>query len=232
MDFFLLLLFLDFLLNRTLNRLWIFVPHNAATYLLFLGIQWGGYISMLALYVYSFMLIGSWGRRGLIPGAAALLLTALDLAHDYLHVGVKGLFVLPAVFSMFFRERAAAGYSLYYLAEGVVKAVRPAYLPHMEWIWALLPLLGGWRFSKKAVALSLVAALFVSASPYYAGMIMVFGMGLTQVFLFPIAVYLSMSSKSRYPIYALLVGPTAQLSVHYIALAVAVGHVGGGKQQR
>jgi len=36
---------------RVLDRFWIFVPATPATHTLFVGIQWVGFISMLALYV-------------------------------------------------------------------------------------------------------------------------------------------------------------------------------------
>lgn len=231
MDFFLLLLFLDLLLNRTLNRLWIFIPQNPFTHALFLGIQWAGYVSMLALYVYSFLLIGSWGKRGVPLGVLALVLTALDLSKDYLGFGVKALFLLPLIFSVFFKHRVAIAYSLYYLAEGIIKLTKPLYLAQLEWAWALLPLVGGWRFRKIAVILAALLLVLIAASPYYTGMIFVFGMGLSQVFLLPAALFLSLSSKSKYPLYSLLVGPSVQLSVHYITLAVATGYVNSGKRQ-
>jgi hypothetical protein len=55
---YLFFLVLEFFLNRILNRFWIFVPATPATHTLFVGIQWVGFISMLALYVYSFLLLG------------------------------------------------------------------------------------------------------------------------------------------------------------------------------
>ncbi len=55
---YLFFLVLEFFLNRILNRFWIFVPATPATHALFVGIQWVGLISMLALYVYTFLLPG------------------------------------------------------------------------------------------------------------------------------------------------------------------------------
>jgi len=48
---------LEFFL-RVLNRFWIFVPATPATYALFVGILWVWSVSMPALYVYSFQLLG------------------------------------------------------------------------------------------------------------------------------------------------------------------------------
>ncbi|MGK0548647.1 MAG: hypothetical protein ABWU84_03305 [Pyrobaculum sp.] len=230
MDFFLLLLFLEFLLNRTLNRLWIFVPHNPATYVLFQLIQWVGYVSMLALYLYSFFLFGRSGQR--LLGALAVALAGLDLAHDYLGVGVKALFLLPAVSALYWRSKIACAYGAYYLVEGALKELGAlAAQPYLEWAWALLPLTAG--ISRKALVKAVIASALtltaVLASPYYMGMIFVFGLGLSQVLLLPLAVFAALYSKSKYSLYALLVGPSVQLSVHYLILSAA-GYVDRRKQ--
>ena len=60
-------------------------------------------------------------------------------------------------------------------------------------------------------------------------MILVFGMGLTQPWLLPVAVFLSLLQRERLFMYSLLVGPQAQLSVHYLTLATAIGYVARGK---
>jgi len=54
---YLFFLVLEFFL-RVLNRFWIFVPATPATHALFVGTMWIWSISMLALYVYSFLLLG------------------------------------------------------------------------------------------------------------------------------------------------------------------------------
>jgi hypothetical protein len=52
-----------------------------------------------------------------------------------------------------------------------------------------------------------VALVVVAASPYYMGMVLVFGLGLTVPLFFPLAVFTAPSSKSRYSLFPLLVGP-------------------------
>jgi hypothetical protein len=51
------------------------------------------------------------------------------------------------------------------------------------------------------------ALAVVAASPYYMGMVLVFGLGLTAPLFFPPAVFTAPSSKSRYSLFPLLVGP-------------------------
>lgn len=230
MDFFLLFLFLEFLLNRTLNRFWIFVPHNPATYVLFQAIQWVGYVSMLALYLYSFFLLGRAGQRFL--GVLAVALVGFDLAYDYLGFGAKALFLLPAASALFWKTKITYAYGAYYLAEGILKALGVLTVQrYLEWAWAILPLAAGVNKEAlaKAAAVAALVLAAVMASPYYMGMIFIFGLGLSQPFLLPIAVFTALLSKSRYPLYALLVGPSTQLSVHYLVLS-AGGYVDRRKQ--
>ncbi|ABO09320.1 hypothetical protein [Pyrobaculum calidifontis] len=230
------LLFSEFLLNRTLNRFWIFVPQNQFTHALFLAIQWGGYIAMIALYVLAFAYLGLWGSLPL--ALVALVVTALDLSAAYIGVGLRLMPILPLVYALFFRSRAGYVVAAYYLAQGVVNLYAPQLLwvtPYLEWAWAFMPLVGvfisGIRHGawKLASAAALATAAAVAASPYYMGMILVFGMGLTQPWLLPVAVFLSLLQRERLFMYSLLVGPQAQLSVHYLTLATAIGYVARGK---
>ena len=98
--------------------------------------------------------------------------------------------------------------------------------------WALLPLLGGLTIRKWAVLAAAAALAVVAASPYYMGMVLIFGLGLTVPLLLPLAVFTALSSKSRYSFFPLLVGPQVQLSVHYLVLAVGMGHVVRGELKR
>ncbi len=196
--FFLLLLFLEFLFNRTLNRFWIFVPHNPATYVTFLTIQWVGVIPMLAIYIASFLIVGSWGRRYLPLGVAMAILTSLDLTWYYLGWRVRLLFALPLISSVVFRD--ALVFSVYYLIVGFADV----YLggvgkmsPYFELAWALLPLAGGWRFNKWAVATAVVVFAIVSVP--HMGLVVNLSLGLKWIYLLPLAVYLALSSKSKYP---------------------------------
>ncbi|MFN3803861.1 MAG: hypothetical protein ACK4SY_02265 [Pyrobaculum sp.] len=195
---------------------------------MFVAIQWVGVLAMYGLYVASFVIMGSWGRRYLPLGAAAVTLTALDLAAYYLGWGFRLLFLLPLAFSVVFRERAAVGFSTYYLVRGAADIYLGGVgrlVPFFELAWALMPLAGGWRFNKKAAATAAMALLLVLVSPHYMGLVFAFSLGLTQIYLLPLAVFLAMSSRSRYPIFPLLAGPQPQLSVHYLTLAVAAGYI-------
>lgn len=77
-----------------------------------------------------------------------------------------------------------------------------------------------------------VALAVVAASPYYMGMVLIFVLGLTVLLYFPPAVFTVLSSKSRYSLFPLLVGPQVQLSVHYLVLAVGMGYVVRGELKR
>jgi hypothetical protein len=231
---YLFFLVLEFFLNRILNRFWIFVPATPATHALFAGIQWVGFISMLALYVYSFLLLGHWGRRALPLTAAALILTAMDLAS---HVGIyiKLLWLLPLFFSLFFRDKLNLAFGVYYAARGAVDSALGGpgiYAWLFDLAWALLPLLGGFTIRKRAVVAAAAALAVVVASPYYMGMVLIFGLGLTALLFLPPAVFTALSSKSRYSLFPLLVGPQVQLSVHYLVLAVGMGYVVRGELKR
>jgi len=98
--------------------------------------------------------------------------------------------------------------------------------------WALLPLLGGLTIRKWAVLAAAAALAVVAASPYYMGMVLIFGLGLTVPLLFPLAVFTALSSRSRYSFFPLLVGPQVQLSVRYLVLAVGMGYVVRGELKR
>jgi hypothetical protein len=231
---YLFFLVLEFFLNRILNRFWIFVPATPATHTLFAGIQWVGFVSMLALYVYTFLLLGHWGRRALPLTAAALILTAMDLA-SYVGIYVKLLWLLPLFFSLFFRDRLNLAFGVYYAARGAVDSALGGpglYAWVFDLAWALLPLLGGFTIRKWAVLAAAAALAVVAASPYYMGMVLVFGLGLTVPLFFPPAVFTALSSKSRYSLFPLLVGPQVQLSVHYLVLAVGMGYVIRGELKR
>jgi hypothetical protein len=231
---YLFFLVLEFFLNRILNRFWIFVPATPATHALFVGIQWVGFISMLALYVYSFLLLGHWGRRALPLTAAALILTAVDLA-AYVGIYIKLLWLLPLCFSLFFRDRLSLAFGVYYAARGAVDSALGGpglYAWLFDLAWVLLPLLGGFTIRKRAVLAAAAALAVVAASPYYMGMVLVFGLGLTAPLFFPLAVFTALSSKSRYSLFPLLVGPQVQLSVHYLVLAVGMGYVVRGELKR
>jgi len=219
---YLFFLLLEFFLNRILNRLWIFVPATPVTHGVFMAIQWTGYISMLALYVYSFLLLGYW--RALIPATAAVALVALDLVS---HIGLylKLLWLLPLLFSFFYRSRLHVAFSIYYASRGVTDLFLSGpggYTWFFELTWALLPLLGGFAPNKQALAAAAAAFGIVLASPYYVGMVLIFGLGLSTPSLLPLAVFLALSSRERYAIFPLLVGPHVQLSVHYLVLAVGM----------
>lgn len=191
-------------------------------------------VALIALYVLSFMYIGSWRRLWLALASVALV--ALDLFAYYANVGgARLLFLLPLLFTWYFKARWAAPMSIYYLSRGVVDLYFPQLVglaPYFEWGWALMPLLAGARLSKKAVLLAALAALFVAASVYYTGMVLVFGLGLVQTWLFPLAVFTSLASRSPVYLFSLLVGPQVQLSVHYLVLAVSVGYVSSGELKR
>jgi hypothetical protein len=230
---YLFFLVLEFFL-RVLNRFWIFVPATPATHTLFAGIQWVGFISMLALYVYSFLLLGHWGRRALPLTAAALILTAVDLA-AYVGIYIKLLWLLPLFSSLFFRDKLNLAFGVYYAARGAVDSALGGpglYAWLFDLAWALLPLLGGFTIRKWAVLAAAAALAVVAASPYYMGMVLVFGLGLTAPLFFPLAVFTALSSKSRYSLFPLLVGPQVQLSVHYLVLAVGMGYVVRGELKR
>ena len=92
-----------------------------------------------------------------------------------------------------------------------------AWLPDLA--WALLPLLGEFTIRKWVVLAAAAALAVVAASPYYMGIVLIFGLGLTVPSLLPLAVFTAPSSKSRYSPFPLLVGPQVQLSVHYLVLA-------------
>jgi hypothetical protein len=231
---YLFFLVLEFFLNRVLNRFWIFVPATLATHALFVGIQWVGFVSMLALYVYSFLLLGHWGRRALPLTAAALILTAMDLA-SYVGIYIKLLWLLPLFFSLFFRDKHNLAFGVYYAARGAVDSALGGpglYAWLFDLAWALLSLLGGFTIRKRAVLAAAAALAVVAASPYYMGMVLVFGLGLTVPLFFPLAVFTALSSKSRYSLFPLLVGPQVQLSVHYLVLAVGMGYVVRGELKR
>ena len=231
---YLFFLVLDFFLNRILNRFWIFVPATPVTHALFVGIQWVGFVSMLALYVYSFLLLGHWGRRALPLTAAALILTAMDLA-SYVGIYIKLLWLLPLFSSLFFRDKLNLAFGVYYAARGAVDSALGGpglYAWVFDLAWALLPLLGGFMIRKWAVLAAAVALAVVAASPYYMGMVLVFGLGLTVPLFFPLAVFTALSSKSRDSLFPLLVGPQVQLSVHYLVLAVGMGYVVRGELKR
>jgi hypothetical protein len=227
-------LVIEFFLNRILNRFWIFVPATPATHALFVGIQWAGLVSMLALYVYSFLLLGHWGRRALPLTAAAFALTAMDLA-SYVGIYVKLLWILPLLFSLFFRDKLNLAFGVYYAVRGFAYLALGGLGPY-AWLfdlaWALLPLLGGFAVGRRAVLAAAAALAAVAASPYYMGMVLIFGLGLTVPLFFPLAVFTALSSKSRYSLFPLLVGPQVQLSVHYLVLAVGMGYVVRGELER
>jgi hypothetical protein len=231
---YLFFLVLEFFLNRILNRFWIFVPATPATHVLFVGIQWVGFVSMLALYVYSFLLLGHWGRRALPLTAAALILTAVDLA-SYVGIYIKLLWLLPLFSSLFFRDRLNLAFGVYYAARGAVNSALGGpglYAWVFDLAWALLPLLEGFTIRKWAVVAAAATLVVVAASPYYMGMVLVFGLGLTTPLFLPLAVFTALSSKSRYSLFPLLVGPQVQLSVHYLVLAVGMGYVIRGELKR
>jgi hypothetical protein len=189
---------------------------------------------MLVLYVYTFLLLGHWGRRALPLTAAALILTAMDLA-SYVGIYIKLLWLLPLFFSLFFRDKLNLAFGVYYAARGAVNSALGGpglYAWLFDLAWALLPLLGGFTIRKWAVVAAAAALAVVAASPYYVGMVLVFGLGLTVPLFFPLAVFTALSSKSRYSLFPLLVGPQVQLSVHYLVLAVGMGYVVRGELKR
>ncbi len=218
-------LILEFFLNRTINRLWIFVPATPVTHGIFLGIQWVGYVAMLALYVYSFLLLGYW--RALTQAAAAILLTAVDLA-SYVGLNLKLMWLLPLLFSFFYRSRLHAAFGGYYAARGFLDLFLGGpggYVWLFDLTWALLPLLNGFVPRRSAFAAAATALIVVLTFPYYVGMILIFGLGLSVPHLLPLAVLSALSSRHKYAVFPLLVGPHVQLSVHYLVLAVGMGYV-------
>jgi hypothetical protein len=96
-----------------------------------------------------------------------------------------------------------------------------------------LPLLGGFTIRKWAVVAAAAALAVVAASPYYMGMVLIFGLGLTAPLFLPLAVFTALSSRSRYSLFPVAGGsPRFSCLSHYLVLAVGMGYVVRGELKR
>ncbi len=222
------LLLVELLLNRTLNRLWVFAPPTPATYVAFLAIQYVGYVALLSMLALSFVVLGRHGDKAL--ALVALVAFALDVASLAVPMPVKPLPFLMLYVAVRHRSRDVA---VPLMALYAVYMVDEIYIPQAslptvvyEAAWALLPLafianpLRPWGVLAAVPLLALVLY-----QPYYTSMVLVFGMGLHSPILLPLAVYTYWAARGDWRRFVpLLVGPYPQLSVHVLYLVAAHVH--------
>ena len=224
----LVLLLVEFFLNRTLNRLWVFAPPTPATYAAFLAIQYVGYVALLSMLALSFVVLGRYGDRAL--ALLALGTFALDTASLAVPIPVRPLPLLLIYTAVrhWSRDVTAPVMALYaaYMVDElyIPQASLPAAL--YEAAWALIPLarladpLRPWGV---LVAVPLLA--LVLYQPYYTSMVLVFGMSLHSPVLLPLATYTYWAARGDWRRFVpLLVGPYPQLSVHVLYLVAAHVH--------
>jgi len=205
-----LLLFLELLFNRTLGRIAIFIPVNQFTYYLFILIQKIGFLLLLILFSISFLLIGR--NRDWMSAIIATSFFVVDL----LLFRIMPLLLLYAAL----RKRRGLGFyiCIYYFIYVYMKSILNLDLI-FELIWILLPLLYLDKSRIRIAALYSLVSSSILLFPYYAGMILRFGMGLVYTALLPFAVFSYSSSRDELRYIPLFIGPYPQLSVHILYLS-------------